>query len=309
VKQPFDPKDRIISDGAEKPFFSIIVPTYNHPERLADCLKSLSQLEYPRDRFEVIVVDDGSQVNPEAVVAPFLGRLNVSLITQKHSGPGAARNNGATQARGQFLAFTDSDCMPVSNWLQNLATRFAMEPDHAIGGRTLNFLSDNLYSTTSQVTRDVVYAYYNTHHHKMQFFPSSNLAMPADRFRAIGGFDPTFTRSQDRELCDRWQHYGFQMTYAPEVLVYHAHPYTFHAFWRRYFNGGRFAFRFHQTAARRGSGSPKVDSRFYLNLFRNIFSQEHGSRALWVTALLIISQFANAMGFYWEWLRGPKAKK
>jgi glycosyltransferase involved in cell wall biosynthesis len=293
----------------EKPFFSIIVPTYNRPERLADCLKSLSRLDYPRDRFEVIVVDDGSQVKPEAVVAPFLGRLNVTLLTQKHSGPGAARNNGATRARGEFLAFTDSDCMPVSNWLQNMAARFAMEPDHAIGGRTLNFLSDNLYSTASQVIRDVVYTYYNTHHDKMQFFPSSNLAMPADRFLEIGGFDPTFTRSQDRELCDRWQHHGFQMTFAPEVLVHHAHAYTFHTFWRRYFNGGRFAFRFHQTAARRGSGRLRVDSKFYLNLFRNRFLQERGGRALWVTVLLVISQVANAIGFYWEWLRQPMEKK
>jgi len=293
----------------EKPFFSIIVPMYNRPERLADCLKSLSRLDYPPNRFEVIVVDDGSHVSPEPVVAPFLGCFDVTLVTQKHCGPGAARNNGAARARGEFLAFTDSDCMPASNWLQNLAALFAGEPGHAIGGQTLNFPSDNLYSTACQTMRDVVYAYYNPQHGKMQFFPSSNLAMPADRFHAIGGFDPTFTKSEDRELCNRWQHRGFHMTYAPEVVVYHDHPYTFQTFWRRYFNGGRFAFRFHQTAAGRGTRSLGVDFKFYLNLFRNLFSQEQGSRAFWAAVLLMVSQIANATGFYWEWFRRPAAEK
>jgi len=56
----------------KKPFFSVIVPTYNCPEKLADCLESLSHLEYPRDRFEIIVGDDGSEVIPETLVASFL---------------------------------------------------------------------------------------------------------------------------------------------------------------------------------------------------------------------------------------------
>jgi GT2 family glycosyltransferase len=292
-----------------KPFFSIIVPTYNRPERLADCLESLSRLDYPRDCFNVIVVDDGSQVKPEAVVAQFLDRLDVTLITQIHGGPAEARNKGAAEARGEFLAFTDTDCMPVSNWLQNLAARFATAPDHAIGGRVLNPLPGNPYSTTSQIILDVVYDYYNTNHEQRPFFPSSNLAMPADQFYAIGGFDPTFTTSEDRDFGDRWCHHGFQMTYAPEALVYHAHALTFSTFWRRYFNYGRGAFRFHQGVAGRSSGRFKVDFKFYLNLFCYPFLQERGWRALQVTVLLLMSQVANAMGFYWEWSKRPMEKK
>jgi glycosyltransferase involved in cell wall biosynthesis len=246
----------------EYPFFSIIVPTYNRTERLADCLESLSHLDYPRDRFEVIVVDDGGQISPEAVVARFHNPLDIKLLTQAHAGTGAARNNGAAQARGKFLAFTDSDCMPLSNWLNNLAARFAITPDHAIGGHTLNFLPENPYAAASQVIRDVVYDYYNTHPEGLPFFPSSNLAIPADRFQAIGGFDPTFIMSQDRELGNRWRHHGFKLTYAPEVRVYHAHAYTFRTYLRRYFWGGRYAFRFQQTVTRRKSGQFKVDYKF-----------------------------------------------
>jgi glycosyltransferase involved in cell wall biosynthesis len=291
-----------------KPFLSIIVPTFNRRDKLADCLESLSHLDYPQGRVEVVVVDDGSQVTPESVVSRFLDRLDVTLLTQAHAGPAAARNNGATKARGEFLVFTDDDCSPAPDWLQKLSARFFDFPDHAIGGRTINGLPSNLYSVASQAIIDVVYAYYNTNPNQTCFFASNNLAMPADRFHAIGGFDVTFMTSEDRELCDRWRHYGFQMTYAPEVLVYHAHALTFYAFWQRYFNYGRGAFRFHQAVAKRGSGCFRVDHKFYLNLFRYPFSQEQGQRVLLFTVLLVMSQIANAMGFFGEWLRQPIKK-
>jgi GT2 family glycosyltransferase len=80
---------------------------------------------------------------------------------------------------------------------------------------------------------DAVYAYYNDDPHQAHFFTTNNLALPAERFRAIGGFDTTFplAASEDREFCDRWLHHGYQMTYSPEVVVYHAHVLTLRTFW------------------------------------------------------------------------------
>lgn len=99
--------------GQEQPFFSIIIPTYNRPERLATCIQSLAHLDYSRDRFEVIVVDDGSPMPLEPVVAPFQNKFDVTLIKQPNAGPATARNTGAARASGQFLVFTDDDCMPL----------------------------------------------------------------------------------------------------------------------------------------------------------------------------------------------------
>jgi len=191
--------------------------------------------------------------------------------------------------------------------LKKLADRFALLPKHAIGGHTVNFLPENPYSAASQTGRDGVYAY-NTTRDKILFFPSSNLAMPADEFRRVGAFDPTFRTSEDRDLYDRWRCYGLGMTFAPEVLAYHNHPLTFRTFWRRYFNIGRGAFRFRRAASKRGSSSFKVDGRFYLHAFRYPFPREPGWRALRVTTLLATSQVANALGFFWEWLREPEER-
>ena len=137
---------------AFQPIFSIIIPTYNRPERLANCLAAIAQLDYPRDRFEVIVVDDGSDASLEPVVTPLQEQIDITLLRQKNAGPAAARNRGAAQARGQFLAFTDDDCQPTTNWLTQFAENFATAPQSLLGGKTINALVNNPYSTASQKT-------------------------------------------------------------------------------------------------------------------------------------------------------------
>ncbi len=287
----------------KQPFFSIIIPTYYRPSQLAACLQSLTCLDYPRNRFEVIVVDDGSKTPPKAVVASFQDRLDVTLLTQIHSGPAAARNTGVARAKGEFLTFIDDDCAPVSNWLQTLAARFARSPNSAITGRTINALHNNLYSTASQILIDYLYAYYNADHSQPRFFTSNNLAIRYDRFQAVGEFDSTFTLAgaEDRELCDRWLHHGYPLIYAPEVLVYHAHVLTLHTFWRQHFTYGRGAFRFHQVRAMHRQQRIRLEPlKFYLNLLRYPSFQGQGWRTLSIAALLVLSQGANLAGLVWE---------
>lgn len=292
----------------QNPFFSIVIPTHNRPKQLATCLESLSHLDYPRDRFEVIVVDDGSPVVLETIVDRFRDRLNVILLTQNCIGPSGARNTGVKTAKGDFLSFIDDDCAPAKDWLRNLSDLFLRAPDRAIGGRTINGLPNNLYSVTSQTIVDVAYAYYNPDPNQASFFASNNLSMAADLFHAIGGFDLKFTTSEDRDFCDRWRHHDFKMTYAPEVVLYHSHNLKFGTFWNQHFNYGRGAYRFHRARAQRGTGRFRPDLKFYRHLFFIPFIQERGTRVLWVTILLIISQIINALGFLKEWLNQIKRR-
>ena len=141
-------------------FFSIIIPTYNRPDQLRRCLESLACLDYPRDQFEVIVVDDGSPIIPEAILVRFRDRINVKLFAQTRTGPAGARKTGAKNAKGDFLAFIDDDCAPATHWLRNLFALFLHAPDLAVGGRTINGLPNNLYSVASQTIIDAAYAYY-----------------------------------------------------------------------------------------------------------------------------------------------------
>ncbi|MGB7575952.1 MAG: glycosyltransferase [Thermodesulfobacteriota bacterium] len=280
------------------PFFSIIIPTYNRPAELAACLEALCRLDYSRNFFEVVVVDDGSDIPLHALVSVFLDRLEVMLLTQTNAGPAAARNAGAKRAKGEFLVFMDDDCTPFPDWLRKLANRFAEIPDHAIGGRTLNALPENPYSTASQNLLNAGYAYYNPIPGQASFFASNNLTVPSAHFHSIGGFDVTFKTSEDRDFCDRWRYHGLQMTYAPEILINHSHPLNLCLFWRQHFNYGRGAYRYYQARARRGTGRFRPSPTFYMSLFFNSLMKEQKRRVVWMKMLLVISQVANAMGFF-----------
>jgi len=289
--------------GYDDPLFSIVIPTYERPQRLAECLAALTRLDYPRGRFEVIVVDDGSRVPPEDVVSSFGERFSVTLVRQSHAGPAAARNTGAARARGRVLAFTDDDCGPAADWLRTLEARFADTPNCAVGGPTINQLPDNPYARASQRLINYLYAYYNQSANHMAFFTSNNLAVPADQFRALEGFDPSFplAAGEDRDFCGRWLHRGHELIYAPEVLVYHAHNLTCGSFLEQHFRYGRGAFYFHLKRMGRDATRPRLEPlSFYLNMLRDPWSDTQGTRAVGLTLLLLLSQVANASGYFWE---------
>jgi GT2 family glycosyltransferase len=284
----------------------MIVPTYNRPAQLMSCLESMRRLEYSREDFEVIVVDDGGQTLSEETVTRFSPQLNISLITQEHRGPAMARNRGATHAKGSFLAFTDDDCTLAPDWLSALGTRFDQTPDRMIGGRTFNMVSGNLYSEVSSLLIEYLYSYYNKDPGQARFFTSNNFALPADQFRTISGFNPSFQRAagEDREFCERWLRHGYQMTYAPEVKVYHHHTLTLSAFWRQHFNYGQGAFRFHKIRRQGRSGRFRIEPlSFYSNMLGHPFSSKRKESAFLFSALLFITQIANAAGFLWEWVK------
>jgi glycosyltransferase involved in cell wall biosynthesis len=281
------------------PFFSVIIPTHNRNAQVKTCLQALAVQAYPRERFEVVVVDDGSAEPPREIVASFSEALNVTLLVEPHGGPSAARNAGAARARGEFLAFTDDDCAPTPEWLENIAARLTSFPTCLVGGRTINALTENIYSAASQALIDVIYAHFNSDPTNAQFLASNNIAMPAAQFHAVGGFDSSFHLAEDREFCDRWLRHGYRMTYIPEVVIHHLHYLTPRSLWRQHFNYGRGAFLFHQISGRRGKKF-RFESAFYLSIFRFPLTGTGTSHGLFMELLMAEIQIANAAGFFFQ---------
>lgn len=281
------------------PFLSVIIPTHNRNAQVKTCLQALAVQAYPRDRFEVVVVDDGSAEPPREIVAFFSEALNVTLLIEPHGGPSAARNAGAARARGEFLAFTDDDCAPTPEWLKNIAARLVNFPTCLVGGRTINALADNTYSAASQALIDVIYAHFNRDPANAQFLASNNMAMPAEQFHAVDGFNSSFPSAEDREFCDRWLRHGYRMTYAPEVVIHHRHYLTSRSLWRQHFNYGRGAFLFHQSSVRQGTKF-RFEPAFYLSIFRFPLTGNAGPHGLFMQALMAEIQMANAAGFLFQ---------
>ncbi|MGH9627423.1 MAG: glycosyltransferase [Bryobacteraceae bacterium] len=284
-----------------QPFISVIIPTFNRPAKLEQCLQAIESIRFSRDGFEVIVVDDGSPQPLDSVAVRFASRLPVRMIRQANAGPAAARNAGLAAARGEIAAFTDDDCYPAEDWLEQLQAVFARSPGVAVAGRVVNALPGNVFSNASQLLLDYLYDYFNIRSGKPCFFTSNNIAFPAEALRRLGGFDTTFplAAGEDRELCDRWVHHGFKFEYAPEALVYHAHYLGMKAFLRQHFNYGRGAYFFHKSRENRGAGPFKVEPLpFYGNLLLYPFRSRSKDRPFATAFLFATSQLATAAGFF-----------
>jgi GT2 family glycosyltransferase len=280
--------------------FSVIVPTYARSAQLAECLSALAHVDYPRHRFEVIVVDDGGGCCPESVLAVLQRELNLCLLEQEHAGPAAARNRGAMSAKGSYLCFIDDDCVPARNWLPRLDGCFQRHPAAAVGGRTLNGFPDNIYSATSQIIRDAVYAYYNRPSGQAAFVASNNLAVATDPFHELGGFRSHFRWSEDRDFCDRWLERGNSLIYAPEVVVAHRRALTLHSLLRQQFGYGRGARQFQRLRCGAQTRPNRHDLRFYQHLIRYPFLQNRGPEALRLGALVVTARVAYAAGYLAE---------
>jgi GT2 family glycosyltransferase len=287
------------------PDVSVVVCTFNRPLQLARALSALARQDYPEGRFEVIVVDDGGSQPLESVISPFLRSLQIRVLRQENAGPGAARNTGATAARGALLAFTDDDCEPEPGWLAALSSAADGHPGALLGGRTSAGLPDRLCSAASQLIQDIVYDFYNADPENAAFFASNNMAVPADAFRSLGGFDPRFhIASEDRDLCRRWRMAGGRMVYVPNAAVRHLHPMTLAGYVRQHFRYGRGAARFHRQCP---SGSPGLREhvgfhRQWQNWLFRPLREGHGPRAAALSLLLLVWQAANAAGFLYGWL-------
>ena len=282
------------------PFISVIVPTYERPDQLAECLRALAAQEYPRHRFEVLVVDDGGMASVNGAVDSLRHRLDVTLLTQSHAGPATARNHGAAYAKGSYLAFTDDDCRPAPDWLGSLSFSFALFPESVLGGRTLNALVQNPYSTASQILGDYLQMCWNSTTTGATFFASNNLALPRKCFKAIGGFDAGWDRAagEDRDLCDRLIEQGYRLVSVPNAVVRHAHVLTGRDFFRQHFNYGWGAYHLHQLRAQRSKRYIQFERlSFYVKMIAYPFSQSPPGKAAFIAMLLGFAQAATAFGW------------
>jgi GT2 family glycosyltransferase len=278
----------------QPPFFSVIVPTHGRTAALNRCLDAIRGQDYPIGRYEVIVVFDGSSqplsLENENPVVQFL--------TQSKRGPAAARNAGADQAEGDYLAFTDDDCIPAPDWLSQLSAAFDQYPERMVGGKVVNILLENHYAAASQLLVDFLHDQFNDDPYQAQFFTSNNLALRRDLFLDLNGFDTRFqlAAGEDREFCRRWVSKGYGMYYEPLALVHHAHNLTLAGYWQQHFNYGRGAYRFRQSEA----GLRLERPSFYSELLCYPLRRRRGRNRAILFFLFCLMQLANTAGFLYE---------
>ena len=207
------------------PELSLIIPVFNASGTIRACLESVRTLDYPHDRLEVIVVDNGSTDGTLEILREW-PEFRVALESKR--GAGAARNHGARLASNEILAFTDADCTVEAGWLRNLVMPLADPQVGIAGGRILAREGGSAIERFGERIHDHEAALNGS-------FPcaiSSNWACRRNIFWGLGGFDERFLRCQDSDLSFRFHESGYRLAYAPEAIGRHRNRDTFRGLFR-----------------------------------------------------------------------------
>jgi glycosyltransferase involved in cell wall biosynthesis len=203
------------------PLVSVVVPARNAQETIVECVRSLLAQTYPRDRYEILVVDNGSTDRTRALLAEF--EPAIAVLAQATRGAGAARNAGVREAAGEIVAFTDADCTADAEWLSELVWPLADPAIGICGGQILARRPATAAELFGEVVHDHAAA-------MLVFSPpyavTMNWASPASLLAELGGFDERLLRSQDAELAYRAARAGYRLAYCPAAIVYHRNEQT-----------------------------------------------------------------------------------
>ncbi len=219
--------------------YSFIIPVFNRPDEVSELLQSLTCLS--GTDFEVIVVEDGSQMRCELVVERFSKDLNVKYLLQENGGPGRARNCGAERAAGEYLLILDSDCVVPPGYLRAVDKELSEKPCDAFGG------PDRAHDSFSAVQKAINYSmtsFLTTGgirggKRKLdKFYPRSfNMGIRSDLYHRLGGFS-NMRFGEDIDLSIRIFKSGASCRLFPEAWVWHKRRTDFRKFFRQVYNSG-----------------------------------------------------------------------
>jgi lipopolysaccharide/colanic/teichoic acid biosynthesis glycosyltransferase/glycosyltransferase involved in cell wall biosynthesis len=210
---------------------SVVVPVRNAAGTLGACLEALAHQTVAAGSYEIIVVNDGSTDNTRQVALDH----HVCCLDIAPAGPAAARNHGVAQAGGELVLFTDSDCAPAPDWIEQMSALFA-DPE-VVGAR-------GVYRTrqTSLVARFVQQEYQDKYDRTSQratidFIDTYSAGYRRAVFQANGGFETAFSAPsvEDQEFSFRLAQKGYKLLFAPRAAVYHQHDSTLAEYGRRKF--------------------------------------------------------------------------
>jgi len=201
------------------PLVSVIVPTRNRAATLRHLMLALGDQTYPKDRIELVVVDNDSADDTQAVFEDLRSGLpfKATFIRQKDRGPAGARNTGAAAARGEILAFTDSDCIPCEGWITEGVA--AMSAGAGVVAGSIQPIGPV----------GLLWKQVPDRGHDDGIYPTANLFTRKADFHRLGGFDERYgvypwgglMGGEDTELAWRLRRAGASAAFAGAALVEH----------------------------------------------------------------------------------------
>jgi glycosyltransferase involved in cell wall biosynthesis len=251
---------------------SIIIPALNEEKMIGRCLESLTKLVFARDRFEILVVDNGSRDKTLMIADSFKDRLNLKVLQQAGVRISALRNLGARAAAGDIVAFLDADCLAPADWLDRIVALARTDGAGILGAHYL------LPEDSSWVGRTWHRYQEAPKSGEVSHIPAGDLIMRREDFLKLDGFDETIQTNEDYELCERARKAGMHVRAFPQIGVVHL--------------GTAQSLRvFFRKQAWHGTHVIKVFLRDPL--------KSHNRKAVFFAAYTVLSLFAITVGLAW----------
>ena len=209
-----------------RPYFSVVVPTYNRLGRLRHVIAALEQQAYPSDAYEVIVISDGSTDGTDTYLGTLRSTMRLRWLTQANQGPAAARNAGIQKAAGEFIVFIDDDVVPEPQLLEEHAR------SHYEAGRDVVVLGPLLTPEGFDMApwvrweQEMLMKQYRALLRgdwvatARQFY-TGNASLRRNHILTAGGFDERFRRAEDVELAYRLVNNGLEFVFNIQAAGVH----------------------------------------------------------------------------------------
>lgn len=205
------------------PFVSIVIPVRNAASIIGDCLESLHKLDYPPDRYEVIIADSLSTDNTCEIARSYGARITSTPVRSVCAG----RNAGFAAAKGDLIAFSDADCVMTADWLKNSLKYFTDEKVAAVGGPNLVPLDDSYFSRAVDV--QFAFSYHLTSAAPVRVLDrviesrshGSNIIFRKKVLDRVMPMSEELIEGEDVAMNYRITELGYKLLYVPDVIVYH----------------------------------------------------------------------------------------
>lgn len=212
-----------------EPLVSVIIPVKDTEKTIEKCINSVLNLDYLN--FEIIVVDDASIDRTSEILKNYYQKIKV-IINIPSLGPSESRNIASKEAKGEYLAFTDGDCIVDKQWLKELMAGFNLYPQAIACGGVQELPQDAtdferrvfLFMKKSGFISDYMRKKRNEKIIKVNHNPSCNVIYKRNILLQEGGFLEDLWPGEDVELDYRLKRKGYKLFFNPKAVVYHYRP-------------------------------------------------------------------------------------
>lgn len=224
---------------------SIIIPVLNVEHFIKDCIMSIIDQDFPKDQYEIIIVDNGSKDNTYNIIMDIIYNENIDnrlIITREpKKGAYAARNTGINISKGDvrdIIAFTDADCITDKNWLKELNRGFDSNNVGCVVGAINSYNGNTLVEIYSK-NKEILSQKQTLISKFLPYGQTANVAYRKDVFNKIGLFDCEIMSGGDADIAWRMQIYtDYKLTYEPNAIVEHRHRTSFKGLFKQQFRYG-----------------------------------------------------------------------